>query len=448
MQMNELHNHFSKASRGYEIPMRNVENAIAQAQRLELELTRESVNLLKMIASVQISDNPQLDDAVQNHIKQRAHEEQRLRMDLVTIEAEIGCLISQLRDMGILIEGLETQFALKIESDEAYAQISREIEIAEAQDHERKLQYLEIREEVSRKAPAYRDNELLVYLVRVQYGTPAYSRWGIFRYLDSWIARLCNFDLNRNNQIILGEMDSANESNCNSHVSPVMALQLRRSARQREIEGGLGLPSHRADYTSLEASIAKRKDRANAIQDGLAKFRKQEDPHYLAATEAMAELLQRKTPQEILEIVQQTQSDLDDQSLSDVIEIQRKIQAIQTRIPQLKVEHEQTRVQYQRAKEIEREVRASSRVTNEYEYRGIDVDALVSGFVLGRLQPSDVLRDIQEHQSLIPVTVEDNDSKGWSSPYSNENPSRNTSPDVFETSASNGGDSFSTTDSF
>lgn len=162
----------------------------------------------------------------------------------------------------------------------------------------------------------------------------------------------------------------------------------------------------------------------------------------------MAELLQRKTPQEILEIVQKTQSHLDDQSLSDVIEIQRKIQAIQTRISQLKVEHEQTRIQYQRAKEIEREVRVSSRVTNEYEYRGIDVDALVSGFVLGRLQPSDVLRDIQAHQSLIPRVVDENDSKGWSSPYSNENSPRNTSPDVFETSASNGGDSFSTTDSF
>jgi hypothetical protein len=467
MKLNELHNHLSKISRHYEIPMRNAENAIAQAQRLELEMTRETVGLLRKIANIQISESTDLDETVRQQIQLRAHEEQGLRRELVTIEAEIGCLTTQLQYMAVQIEGLETRFADQVESDDTLSRVSREIEIAERFDKEREAQYIEIREEVTRKAPAYRENEFLMYLVRIQYGTPAYTGGLLLRYFDRWVARLCSFDLNRSNQIILAEMESTNEENFKSHTSPIIDLQRRRKSRQQELEGGLGLPALRADYSSLEASIATRKDRANVIQERLAIYRKKEDPHYLAATEALTEILKKQSPDEILAIVQQTPSDLDDQSLCEVMKNQRKIQAIHSRIPQLQNEHERTRIHYHRAKEIEREVRTSSLVTNEYDYRGIDVDALVAGYVLGSLQPSDVLRTIREHQSLIPQVVEDDVSTDWSrsvgtggsrvgsssrssypSQTNDDSSSNRSSTDIFSTSSSDGGGSYSTTDGF
>lgn len=67
----------------------------------------------------------------------------------------------------------------------------------------------ELQEECASKLVPYRRNKLYVYLRSVQYGTDAYQRSGLIRFLDGWIARLCNYHVNLQNELTLLAMQDA-----------------------------------------------------------------------------------------------------------------------------------------------------------------------------------------------------------------------------------------------
>lgn len=469
MRMNDLYGQFSQASRRYEIPMRNAEDAITKAQRQELKLSQEIATCLQKIASVQIDENPALDADLRRQIQLRGEEEQTLRQDLARTEAEIEHLSARANALAGQMESLERSLAGSLEADPNHAQILKDLTTARDEDAQRAVQYREILDEVDRKEPAFKDNELMMYLVRVGYGTDAYARRGLFRYLDRWIAGLCNFDANRPSQIMLADLRAANEEQRAGATSVIPDLNRRLQLRRQELEEELGLPALRADLKATRAAVSTQKDRANTLQDGLAAYRAKKDSRYLQATEALAAILNNESPDELVARVRQTPSGEDDGSLSVLFEHQHELDAVRVRIPQLKAEYERTRTQYQRAKELEREVRSSGVVTKDHDYRDVDVDALVTGYVLGSLSQIRVLDELEEHKVPIPRVEYDDTSSSWGgslgSSYSSGRStssgssssrrsddsswgSSSSGSDGFSTSSSDGGGSYSTSDSF
>lgn len=464
MRMNDLYGQFSKASRNYEIPMRNAEDALTQAQREELEFRREIAACLQNIAAIQIDENPALDADVRRQIELRSEEEQAIRQALASAEAEIEHLTAKSSALAGQVEGLEKSLAETLSADETYRQILRELTAAGQEESERAEQYKEICDEVKRKAPAFQSNELMTYLVRIGYGTETYTRRGLFRYLDRWIASLCNYDANRPNQIMLADMGGANEELRGRFTSVLPDLKRRLQARHEDLEAQQGLRPVRTELNSINAFIATKKARANSLQDDLSTYRMKKDKRYRQATDTLAAILNNESADELVARVRQTPSGQDDNALSNLVDLQRKIEAARARMIQLKSEHERTSAQYQRAKDIERQIRGDAAVTKDYEYRGVNVDALVTGYVLGTLNQSDVLNDVREHQSRIPKVEYEtpSSSMGWPSPNyggsagssparkQESSPSRESddSPSVFSTTDSAGGDTYSTTDSF
>lgn len=469
MRMNDLYGQFAQASRRYEIPMRNAEDAITKAQREELKLSQEIATCLQKIASVQIDENPALDADLRRQIQLRGEEERTLRQDLARTEAEIEHLSARTNALAGQMENLERSLAVSLEADPIHAQILKDLTTARDEQAQLEVQYREIRDEVDRKEPAFKDNELMTYLVRVGYGTNAYGRRGLVRYLDRWIAGLCNFDANRPSQTMLADLRAANEGRRAGSTSVIPDLNRRLQLRRQELEEELGLPALRADLTDIRADVATQKDRANTLQDGLAAYRAKKDTRYRQATEALAAILNNESPDELVARVRQTPSGEDDGSLSVLFEHQHELDAVRVRIPQLKAEYERTRAQYQRAKELEREVRGSGVVTKDHDYRDVDVDALVTGYVLGSLSQIRVLDELEEHKVRIPRVQYDDTSSSWggssgssyssgSSTSSGSSSSRRSDDSSwgssssgsggFSTSSSDGGGSYSTSDSF
>lgn len=152
---------------------------------------------------------------------QRVRELLDERQDALTaLDADIDDGQAELESLGIEREDLE----LKVESatgaldraeaavqerlarDEAYvAQLdaAREAERIAVHAEEKTATAEESRQE---KGKPYRDDPLFSYLWARGYGTSAYSANALARYLDKWVARLCNFHDARPNYAMLLEI--------------------------------------------------------------------------------------------------------------------------------------------------------------------------------------------------------------------------------------------------
>ena len=145
---------------------------------------------------------------VRSHLQQLLREKQRHEQELQSkwdqnldrrseLEDQVDVLTQQLNDLATQRDELELELANRLKQHQEFQDLSKQALAAETELKKNELRIAEMREEVAEKLPAYEKSRMFQYLYRRGYGTADYKSRGLTKRLDRWVAKLVNYNKNR-----------------------------------------------------------------------------------------------------------------------------------------------------------------------------------------------------------------------------------------------------------
>ncbi len=135
-------------------------------------------------------------DDVQKCVQRRDRRIEQLRGKLTALGervAELESVLAEstkaLNEAVAVRERLEREVSQSLEGDEQFRELSTRVLQSEQELVTFERRVVEARLEAEEKLPAYKASRLFQHLHRRGFGTPAYRRRGLSRWLDRWIAR-------------------------------------------------------------------------------------------------------------------------------------------------------------------------------------------------------------------------------------------------------------------
>lgn len=113
--------------------------------------------------------------------------------ELDAAEAELDELTLELDAKVAERDELEERLAERLSQDEAFIELTRSAAESEDRLERNEERIAELEREAAEKLPAYDNDRLFRYLVDRKFGTADYTRRGLIRRLDRWVAGLVNF---------------------------------------------------------------------------------------------------------------------------------------------------------------------------------------------------------------------------------------------------------------
>lgn len=424
-------------SRGLSDTYSTSRRRVAEAEQEVLQAETELFAVCQTFAGAQMAETEVIGICEVRQVL--TDRERRLREQtdkLPMVEASIARLEQELSLLGERIDEADRE-AARLRSQEG-AIIEAEARHREASQEEERLraELREIAAEVDAKLVAYSD-AVFTYLASRGYGTAQYTGKGLMRRLDGWLAERSHFAVNRaNHQVLQRLIEMATERHAEARER-VTALDRALAAVLDEVEVRVGLRALRDEYAVNERRSQQYKAEAREIKSFIADHAACEDAGWKRAHGLLAEMLVDKTFDELLSLASATKTSQDDEMASRIVAARENVEQARKRVAKLKEAQREAERSYQRAKKLENEFEYGGYGNSRYSYGGLDTDSLLTGYMLGRADSSDVLSTMRSHRS---------EEESWSS-RSSPSVSR-PSESIFSTSDSVGGGGYSTSDSF
>lgn len=425
-------------SLGYEWKLRSIEHQLSEAASQELRLEQQIATKLSEIADLHLEHRPELEQEARDVLDLRDAEERELRKRLEQVERTISDLLEKIDARQADLRRLKRQVADMLAGRKEYRQMLTRFEEAQERRRTAEPNQRELQEECARKLPQYRQDARYAYLVSAGYATDAYRGTGIRRFLDGWIARLCNFHENHRNEMTLLAMQDALARTEEETRQELQALSDRLAAATASEEEATGMRSLKEELARLEEAVKAQKKHANEIHALLAPYAAKADTRYVQARSLVAVALKEHSEEELMARVLQTPGLADDKLAREVVDMQAALQAQRRRIAELEQQRTQADTGYQRAKELERTLRHRGYAGGHYGYHsGLNLGSLLVGYMAGQLTVDQAAQELGQYRQPIQDDY----------PY-NHLPQDWGFGGDFASSDAFGGDGFSTTDSF
>jgi len=177
--------------------------------------------------------------------------------ELEAMQLERERLEVQVEQASGVLDQAEAEVQERLARDEAYlAQLEAAREADRIAEHaEEKTS--RAKESRQSKGRPYQDDPLFAYLWARGYGTSAYSASPLIRYLDKWVARLCNYHDARPNYAMLVDIPKR----LDEHAQRVRSVADTEFDRLKEIEESVaaaeGVPALRQDVDQAQSNLDK-----------------------------------------------------------------------------------------------------------------------------------------------------------------------------------------------
>ena len=433
-------------SLGYERKLRSIEHQLSEAASQELRLEQQIAVKLSEIADLHLERRPELEQETREVLELRDAEERKLREQLEQVERNISGLLEKIEAMQADLRRLRKQVADTLAGREDFTQMLARFDEAQERQRAAAPNLRELQEECARKLPQYRQDARYAYLVSAGYATDAYHGSGIVRFLDGWIARLCNFHENRRNEMTLLAMRDALVKAEEETRQALQAPKDELAAATARAEEAAGMRSLREELARLEEAVKTEKKHANGIQAQLAPYAAKTDTRYVQARSLLAVELKSHSEEALMARVLQTPGPADDALAREVVGMRTALQGMRRHIGELEQQRAGAESDYRRAKDLERTLRHPSYAGSRYQYRsGMDLGSLLMGYMAGQLTLGQSAQEIgqyrQEIEDDFPYNRLPQDwgtGGGFGDGFGGS----------FGSSDSFGGDGFGTTDSF
>lgn len=431
-------------ARGYEQKLRTIEHRLSEAATQELRLEQQIAVKLSEVAGLQLDQIHGLEQEARYVLQLRDDEENALRGQLAKVEKSISELLEKIDAHQADIRKARKQAADSLAKHAEFNQtLARYEEEKEGQGTTDSRTH-ELQEECVRKLAGYRQDARYAYLVAANYGTDAYKRSGIARYLDSWIARLCNYHANRRNELTLLAMREELARAEGLDQQHLQTLKDKLAAITAATEASVGLDVLNAELARLKEDVKTEKQRAKEIHAQLVSYADKSDARYRQARSIVAVSLQSHSAEELMERVRQTPGLADDALAKEAIELQSALKQQRNRIAGLESERNAAETAYQRAKELERTLRQPVFSGGRYTYgSGLNLGSLLLGYMAGQLTLDQAAHEIAQYRQEV---EEDYPYNHLSSDWGHA--SDDSLSSVFSTSDYSGGGDYNTSDSF
>ena len=429
---------------GYEQKLRAIQHRLSEAATQELRLEQQIAVKLADVAGLQLEEINSLEQEARQVLQQRDDEEHALRRELEKLETAISGLLEKIDAHQAAIRTARKQAADSLARHAEFNQTLARYEEEKERQRTGDSRTHELQEECARKLAEYRQDARYAYLVSTNYGTDAYKRSGMARYLDAWIAGLSNYHTNRRNELTLLAMQEALMQADGPGRQRLQTLGDTLAAITAAAEEAAGLDTLNGALARLKEDLKTEKQRAKEVQAQLAPYASKRDVRYRQARSVVAVALQSHSAEELMERVGQSPGLADDALARELIELQSALKQQRDRIAALEHERHAAEAEYQRAKELERSLRQPAYSGGRYEYRnGLDLGSLLLGYMAGQLTLNQATQEIAQYRQDVQEDYPYNHlSSGWGN-STNDNLSS-----VFSTSDYSGGGDYSTTDSF
>ena len=428
----------------YEQKLGAIEHRLSEAATQELRLEQQIAVKLAEVAGLQLEQIHSLEQEARHVLQLRDDEENELRGRLQKVEKTIAALLEKIDAHQAAIRKAKKQAADSLAQHAEFNQTLARYEEEKKRQSTTAFHMRELEEECARKLAGYRQDARYAYLVAANYGTDAYKHLGIVRYLDSWIARLCNYHTNRRNELTLLAMQEELARAESLGRQRLQSLNDTLAAITAAAETSAGLDVLNAELVRLKEDVKTEKQRAKEIHAQLVPYVSKNDVRYRQARSIVAISLQSHSAEELMKRVRRTSGLVDDALAREVIELQSALKQQRDRIAALERERNAAKAEHQRAKELEYTLRQPVFSGGRYVYgSGLDLGSLLMGYMAGRLTLDQATHEIAQYRQEV----------GEDYPYSHLSSDWGRADDdslssVFSTSDYSGGGDYSTSDSF
>lgn len=304
------------------------------------------------------------------------------------------------------LDELEADVQQRLATDQAY-----QAQLTTTQEAEAKAERAERKTELAAtdrgaKGVPYEGDPLFMYLWRRGYGTSSYSANAVIRYLDTWVARLCDYHNARPNYAMLlelpkrlGEHTERVRAEADGQLEALRDLE-EQAAQDAGIEAARKeLEEADAALTDMDASLESIDAELLELEQRQAEFAGGQDPTGREAADSIAATLREESLSGLMREARQTPTDADDRIVEQLAEARERRTV-------LKEELEQERGLLERLNE---RVKQLEQIRQEFRRRrydsvssGFDDGALIGvmlrQFMGGLMNSRDLWRTIERQQ--------------------------------------------------
>ncbi|MEN0078856.1 MAG: hypothetical protein AAF753_07040 [Pseudomonadota bacterium] len=395
--------------------------AIAAADELAQELTevrREQASAYRDLAAIQLgeADTPaeiaeleNLDRDVGALMADHGAYLKALLEDLEAASAEVAGLERARRDAAEALDAAVAAYEAKVdaveaelEEDEAYLEQAKALADAEAVAEKARAKLALARSDMEDKGAVFRGDPLFMYLWSRRFRTPDYEAGNLVRFLDGWVARLCNYDGAYRTYERLVELPEWLEE----HVA---AMERRQGEAEDDLaeaeaaaltEAGAdalaeAVDSGRAALEELDAGMASAEARHLEIA---AQHTAAEQGAAGPADEArqrLANALKQRGIPDLRVLAAQTVTEEDDALVDRLVILRKDEMAMELRLERDRGLPSERRSDLAQLEAFRRSFKAARMDSSYASYRASDVEDVAARMAAGRMAPRDGVRRLK-----------------------------------------------------
>lgn len=293
-----------------------------------------------------------------------------------------------------------------LQKDKDYLQRDEEAKKSEARLQQYKKRVEEVEEEASKKLPAFEQNKIFSYLLRVDYGTTQYNRQGLRKRLDSWVAEKVNFSENKKCYDFLKSMPEMMKQEVARRQEELDKVVSEMEEIESRVEKQHGLPEivARAEKLMNQRQTSIEKDKREDEQYATYVREREEidskkDPYHLQAVQKIKGFLEGEQIADLKTRARQTKGTEDDKLVDRIDNIDTKIQELKDKAKYVRTERDATATRLDGLRKIEKRFRSRDYEGSYSSFSdGFDVNTLLIGYMFGKITSSDINKQIDSSQ--------------------------------------------------
>lgn len=460
MRTRDIENSINEKAKGIKNALNTANKELHNTHQNILNLKSEQIKIYQKISAIYLLESSENNDIniqylinklqeLFNSLKRRTYESEQ---QFLTYQQKLTDIFSQ-------IDELTTQKSTLLENDPKYVSLLNIFKEAEENINKETRNFEELQEEFSNKLAQYKQNQYYNYLIKRNFGENNYKSLGIFRNLDTWVARFINFAENYKNQKILEALLKESQLRYDNKKELYQSALKQKEEIEKNIENNLKLPQLKNELAKSEQILANyKKQNEETNKDFIATQQGKSNEFYEIANQ-LARLLQQQSLNTLEQLTLQTESSEDDILFQQISKLNKQIQQLETQLLTLQQSVDTLGQTYNRINQTLYIFRQNNIPNSFYEYNfsSSNLNKLLNNLLTNSIFPETIVQALVTSRRLIDRTNSSINNRDWYISSKEKSSSRNSdnfsssscssrSSDLSSSTVPSGG--FKTTDSF
>ena len=332
------------------------------------------------------------------------------------LNTQLSDITKKLNDKAEQREKVETEIAAELAQDETYTGLKKQTDQAALRLKLYNVRLREVRTLADKKLPEYRNDQLFMYLLRNNYGTPKYNPQGLFskwvRNQDENVASIVGYRAAKKNYDFLVSMPE------------LMAIEIEKRqdeldklvAQMREYETGKakekGLPTimeegkqYEDERARILGEIAVTKSQYKGYCQKRTELDNEKGKYHSEAIQKLKAYLKGKAIEELkIKAKDTTETHEDDKLVYRIEDINHEIRGLKKEAKRANKERDAVEDTLHGLKSILGTFEGKDYESSRSYFRDeFDVNALLAGYIAGTIKSGHITNEINSNQDFAPI---------------------------------------------